>query len=140
MESCTLRKKCSYSEFFWSTFSRIWRACEEIRNISPYPVRMRENTDRENLRIRTLFAQWPSADYCIHHQLKLYNFTASSYWCRCLSKAIHQITRNFERFHDFSFKASLRKAFFKKLDYGFLVESTAIESGSILNCPVKNQC
>ena len=109
MESCTLRKKCSYSEFLWFTFSRIWRECREIRNISPYPVRMRENADQENLRIRTLFTQWPSSDYCIHHQLKLYNFIASSYWCRCLSKAIHQITRNFERFHDFSFKASFLK-------------------------------
>ena len=33
-----LHKKCSYSELFWSTFSRI----------SPYSVRTRENADQNN--------------------------------------------------------------------------------------------
>ena len=35
----TLRKKCPYSGFFWSVFSR---------NISPYSVRMRENKNQKN--------------------------------------------------------------------------------------------
>ena len=37
----TLCEKCPYSEFFWSVFSR-------IRTISPYSVRMWENTDQKN--------------------------------------------------------------------------------------------
>ena len=43
-----LRKKCPYSEFFWSLFSRIRTEYVEIRSISPYLVRMRENTDQNN--------------------------------------------------------------------------------------------
>ena len=44
----TLREKCPYSQFFWSVFSRVWTAYGEIRSISPYSVRMRENTDQKN--------------------------------------------------------------------------------------------
>ena len=44
----TLRKKCPYSEFFWSKFSRIWIAYEEILRIYLFPVRMWENTDDKN--------------------------------------------------------------------------------------------
>ena len=43
--------------FFWSVFSRIRIEYEEIFRISPYSVRMRENTDQEKLRIWTLFTQ-----------------------------------------------------------------------------------
>ena len=42
----TLCKKCSYSELFWSVFSCIWTEYGEILPISPYSVRMRENTDQ----------------------------------------------------------------------------------------------
>ena len=38
--------KCPYSEFF--LFSRIWTEYGEIRSISHYSVRMRENTDQKN--------------------------------------------------------------------------------------------
>ena len=41
-------KKCSYSEFFWSAFSRIRTEYGEIWSISPYSVRMRENKDQKN--------------------------------------------------------------------------------------------
>ena len=34
--------------FFWSVFSRIQTEYEEIRSISPYSVRIRENTDQKN--------------------------------------------------------------------------------------------
>ena len=44
----TLRKKCSYSELFWSVFSRILTEYREILRISPYSARMRENTDQNN--------------------------------------------------------------------------------------------
>ena len=44
----TLREKFRYSELFWSIFSRIYTEYEEMRIISPYLVRMRENTDQNN--------------------------------------------------------------------------------------------
>ena len=44
----TLREKFRSSELFWSIFSRIYTEYEEIRIISPYLVRMRENTDQNN--------------------------------------------------------------------------------------------
>ena len=44
--------------FFWPIFSRIWTEYGEIRSdISPYSVRIRENTDQKKLRIWTLFTQ-----------------------------------------------------------------------------------
>ena len=43
-----LREKCLYAELFWSAFSRIRTEYEEIRSISPYSVRMRENVDQNN--------------------------------------------------------------------------------------------
>ena len=46
--SHSLRKKCPYSELFWSAFSRIRTEYREILRISPYSVRMRENTDQNN--------------------------------------------------------------------------------------------
>ena len=42
----TLRKKCPYSELFWSSFSRIRTKYGERRSISLYSVRMRENVDQ----------------------------------------------------------------------------------------------
>ena len=44
----TLRKKCLYSELFWSVFSRIRTEYGEIRSISPYSVQMLETTDQSN--------------------------------------------------------------------------------------------
>ena len=43
----SLRKKCPYSEFFWSVFSRIRTEYRDLHNKSPYLVRMRENTDQK---------------------------------------------------------------------------------------------
>ena len=43
-----LRKKCPYSELFWSAFCRIRTEYEEIQSISPYSDRMRENADQNN--------------------------------------------------------------------------------------------
>ena len=42
----SLRKTCLYLEFFWSAFSRIRTEYREIQSISPYSVRMQENTDQ----------------------------------------------------------------------------------------------
>ena len=50
-------KSVQIRSFFWSAFSRIWTEYGELRSISLYSVRMRENTDRKNLRIWTLFTQ-----------------------------------------------------------------------------------
>ena len=48
MQTLSLRKKCPYLELFWFAFSRIRTEYEEIRSISPYSVRMRENADQNN--------------------------------------------------------------------------------------------
>ena len=44
----TLRKKCPYSELFWSVFSGIVTEKEKIQSISPYSVGMWENADQNN--------------------------------------------------------------------------------------------
>ena len=44
----SLRKKCPYSELLWSVFTRIRTEYREARSISPYSVRMWENTDQNN--------------------------------------------------------------------------------------------
>ena len=44
----SLRKKCPYSELFWSAFSRIWTEYREILYISPYSLQIRENADQNN--------------------------------------------------------------------------------------------
>ena len=48
ISSNSLRKNCSYSEFFWFIFSRIRTECGDIRCIFQYSVQMRENIDQEN--------------------------------------------------------------------------------------------
>ena len=54
-ERLTLRKKCPYSELFWSTripkFSRIRTEYGEILHTSPYSVIMRENAGKMRTRI-----------------------------------------------------------------------------------------
>ena len=44
----TVPEMCPYSELFWSVFSRIRTENGEILRISPYSVRIRENTDQNN--------------------------------------------------------------------------------------------
>ena len=44
----SLHEKCPYSELFWSAFSRIRTEYGEIRSISLYSVRMRENADQNS--------------------------------------------------------------------------------------------
>ena len=43
-----MREKSSYSDLFWSAFFRIRTEYGEIRIISPYSVRMRENGDQNS--------------------------------------------------------------------------------------------
>ena len=43
-----LRKKCPYSEFFWSSFFRIRTEYGNLLHKSLYSVRMRKNTDQKN--------------------------------------------------------------------------------------------
>ena len=42
------RKKCLYSELFWSIFSDIWAEYRKTRSISQYSVRMQENLDQNS--------------------------------------------------------------------------------------------
>ena len=43
-----LREKCTYSELFWSAFSRNQTEYGEIQRISPYLIQMREDADQSN--------------------------------------------------------------------------------------------
>ena len=56
-KSCTIRlhEYFPITEFFWSVFSHIRSEYGEKRSISPYSVRIRENTYQKKLRIWTLF-------------------------------------------------------------------------------------
>ena len=54
IELNALREKCTYLELIWSVFSRVWSEYREIRNISPYLVRMREYTDQNSSKYRYL--------------------------------------------------------------------------------------
>ena len=45
-DTVTLRKKCPYSELFWSAFSSSRTEYGKVRSISPYSVRMQENADQ----------------------------------------------------------------------------------------------
>ena len=68
LSKVSLRKKCPYSEFFWSPFSRILTEYGEILRISPYSVQMPENTDQNNfeygqfLRTMCMFRKKPCED------------------------------------------------------------------------------
>ena len=53
-----LRKKCPYSELFWSAFSNIQDEYGEILRFSPYSVRMRENADQNNSEYRHFLRSW----------------------------------------------------------------------------------
>ena len=57
----TLRPKCP--SFLWSVFSRIRTEYGEILRISPYSVRMREDTDQKKLCNWTLFTQCYTHEY-----------------------------------------------------------------------------
>ena len=70
--------KSPYSELFWSVFSCIWTEYGEIRSISSYSVRMRENTDQNNSEYGHL---WRSLVNPIHHNpLKLKILSLPSFW------------------------------------------------------------
>ena len=60
-----LREKCLYLGFFWSVFFRIRTGYGEIRSISPYSVRMRENRDQENSEYGHFSSS--AVDVCIVH-------------------------------------------------------------------------
>ena len=55
------RKKCPYSDLFWSTFSRIRTKCREILSISPYSVRMQENGDQD----KSKYGHFSRSDFCL---------------------------------------------------------------------------
>ena len=48
VDRCSLRKKCPYTESFWSTFSCIQTEYGEVRSISLYSVWMREIAVQNN--------------------------------------------------------------------------------------------
>ena len=71
----TMRKKCPYSELFWSAFSYNRTEYGKIRSISPYSVRIRENADQNN----SEYGHFPRSDIYLSNEL---------YGARCFSRAI----------------------------------------------------
>ena len=70
-----MRKKCPYSGLFWSAFSRIRTEHGEIRSITPYSVRMRENVEQNNYKYGKFSG--PELHYqfiSLERLLRLYNF------------------------------------------------------------------
>ena len=66
----TLRKKCRYSELFWSAFSRIRTECGQMWSISPYLVQMRENADQNNSKYGHFSGSVKSGNffvYCVNY-------------------------------------------------------------------------
>ena len=58
LRAYTCVKSVQMRSFFSSVFSRIGIEYGEVLRISPYSVRMRENTDQKKFCIWTLFPQW----------------------------------------------------------------------------------
>ena len=88
-----LSKKCPYSEFFWSVFSLVRTEYKEIHSISPYSVRMLENTALKNSKYKNFSGSGRnnlfSLSYISHCNLKqlsdwhwtsLSNFTLYSHF------------------------------------------------------------
>ena len=63
-------KSLQIRSFVWSVFSHIRTEYEERLRISPYSVRLRENTDQIKLRI------WPLFTQCSQQKQYLKNVTA----------------------------------------------------------------
>ena len=66
LQKQTLRENRLYSELFWSVFSYIWTEFGDIRSISPYSVRVLENTDQKNSKYRLFLRSeniWKDLDY-----------------------------------------------------------------------------
>ena len=59
-------KSVQIRSFSGPFFFRIWTEYGEMRSISPYSVRVRENTDQKKLRIWTHFMRWMSVKHFIH--------------------------------------------------------------------------
>ena len=59
--------------FFWSVFSRIRTECGEIRSISPYSVRIRENTEQKTSVFGHFSRSVKSDDLQDIHFLKIYS-------------------------------------------------------------------
>ena len=56
-------KSVQIRSFFWSVICRIRTEYREIRSISPYSFRMRENTDQKKLRTWAIFTLLMSTEH-----------------------------------------------------------------------------
>ena len=79
-----LRRKCPYSEFFWSVFFCIWTEYGEIFRISRYLVQMWENMDQKISECgRTLFTQCsPIRNVQISWKMIFWTIQATKYLSR----------------------------------------------------------
>ena len=79
-------EKCTYSEFFWSVFFRIWTEYGKLFRISLYSVQMRKNIDQENSEYGHF-----SRSLSFQNWLKAFAFTKqiSSFARECLFKGLY---------------------------------------------------
>ena len=101
-------KSVQIRSFFWSVFPRIRAEYREIRNISLYSVRMRENTEQKKLRIWTFLTQW----FCLFTSILknarqfvgVIEFTCTLYLCHIsfLLMTLNLLVRRYWTPHQFS--------------------------------------
>ena len=83
VERDALRKRYSYSELFWSSFSRIRTEYGEIQSISPYSVQMPENAAQNN----SEYGHFSRSD-CILNEIISLDTSKSDQECDSLTKII----------------------------------------------------
>ena len=95
-----MREKCSYSEFFWSFFSRIRYVYEIYWSKSRFSMRMRKNTDQKRLRIWKLFTDDLFSNLCnwfINSSQALVNYLVRKENCPLFSSQFEMSQKMFLR-------------------------------------------
>ena len=80
-------KSARDSELLWSTFSRIWLEYGHISCISPYSVRMRENTDQNNSKYGHFLCS-DSSEICLNWTTLLMENALNDTLCQ--NKLLHE--------------------------------------------------
>ena len=125
----SLRKKCPYSELFWSAlsaFSRIWIEYGEIRSISPYLVQMWENAGKMRTRIT------PNTD-------TFYAVCVSKYFAYHLTRTIlsNQLKSAYQTSQFLSCNISLKRLILDDLIFCILIndiKDVKLENKSKIKC------
>ena len=129
----SLRKKCPYSELFWSEFSCIQTEYGEIRRISPYSVQIKENADQNNSECghfsRTVLNGW-SLTYPHQKCSALTPQTAKN-----RIKIKRDVFRTLSKLYYWNFYKNRRKAIFEKIrHYSYMIGPTRLPCMNNCHC------